>query len=49
MQRLEVRGAVRPVYESLGVKRLTASWEKLHLCKYLSLVLRDLSPRNRKF
>ena len=23
MQRLEVSGAVRPIYESLGVKRLT--------------------------
>ena len=26
MQRLEVRGAVRPIYGSLGVKRLTTSW-----------------------
>ena len=25
MQRLEVSGAVRPIYGSLGVKRLTAS------------------------
>ena len=25
MQRLEVSGAVRPIYESLGVKRLTKS------------------------
>ena len=26
MQRLEVSGAVRPVYESLGVKRLSEVW-----------------------
>ena len=32
MQRLEVSGAVRPIYELLGVKRLRGSrgkWEKL--------------------
>ena len=28
MQRLEVSGAVRPIYGSLGVKRLTASCTK---------------------
>ena len=36
MQRLEVNGAVRPIYGSLGVKRLitgdevTGEWRRLH-------------------
>ena len=30
MQRLEVSGAVRPIYGSLGVKRLTLSWKWKH-------------------
>jgi len=30
MQRLEVSGAVRPIYESLGVKRLKRGWGKAH-------------------
>jgi hypothetical protein len=29
MQRLEISGAVRPIYESLGVKRLIKRKEKL--------------------
>jgi len=34
MQRLEVSGAVRPIYESLGVKRLIKSVDKNpHLVK----------------
>ena len=31
MQRLEVSGAVRPIYGSLGVKRLTRSWDTVCL------------------
>ena len=27
MQRLEVSGAVRPIYGSLGVKRLSQGWQ----------------------
>jgi len=37
MQRLEVSGAVRPIYGSLGVKRLTAlagTISKNCYCKY---------------
>ena len=29
MQRLEVSGAVRPIYGSLGVKRLSNFWSKM--------------------
>ena len=31
MQRLEVSGAVRPIYGSLGVKRLTSGFQGLDL------------------
>jgi len=38
MQRLEVRGAVRPIYGSLGVKRLnTTSWRCMEEWRYSSL------------
>ena len=35
MQRLEVSGAVRPIYESLGVKRLNTQrgWHTSELCR----------------
>ena len=29
MQRLEVSGAVQPIYGSLGVKRLNVTWQAL--------------------
>jgi len=44
MQRLEVSGAVRPIYGSLGVKRLT---EKLRPCKRVFIQLIHLINRRR--
>ena len=43
MQRLEVSGAVRPIYGSLGVKRLN----KKHIHSYLKCIVYDklLKPR----
>ena len=32
MQRLEVSGAARPIYGSLGVKRLILIWQMANLC-----------------
>ena len=38
MQRLEVSGAVRPIYGSLGVKRLTALFLSLFNCELLKQI-----------
>ena len=35
MQRLEVSGAVRPIYGSLGVKRLRAAWSQEMVAEFL--------------
>ena len=43
MQRLEVSGAVRPIYESLGVKRLSSA---VHCPRwFLSMGLRRLHSK----
>ena len=41
MQRLEVSGAVRPLYWSLGVKGLTALYQlpKLHSVEYVTIMI----------
>ena len=44
MQRLEVRGAVRPIYASLGVKRLTVHYEK-SLANILTYIFRLKSKK----
>ena len=38
MQRLEVSGAVRPIYGSLGVKRLILKYIKMHSATNVSCV-----------
>ena len=45
MQRLEVSGAVRPIYGSLGVKRLIKSGDTLlhPLCAFTALTGKTLS------
>ena len=47
MQRLEVSGAVRPIYESLGVKRLTAPYYRKFLENELPLSSEDVPHATR--
>jgi len=42
MQRLEVSGAVRPIYVSLGVKRLNILQYSCKFCFFMSLTLYQL-------
>jgi hypothetical protein len=42
MQRLEVSGAVRPIYGSLGVKRLNSHVKKARHATYVNVILRRI-------
>ena len=41
MQRLEVSGAVRPIYGSLGVKRLIPTHAHFHWLKFIKNILKN--------
>jgi len=47
MQRLEVSGAVRPIYESLGVKRLIVKTDTQHYCHEYESKIKPVSTQKR--
>ena len=46
MKRLEVRGAVRPIYGSLGVKRLSYKFLHLSGCWFLLVSVENTGQEN---